>query len=92
MNKIKDKNYEDCENCCGKLDCCEKQNCCGKIGENGRYDFILEAFDGCSHNLLVKKANELMNGDKYDRAAGKLINKMLFITSLYERFSFQDSI
>lgn len=84
-------NENNCKACENYESCCEKF-ACGKIGENGKYDSILEAFNGCSHNLLVKKANELMKGDKCDRAAGKLINKMLFISTLYERFTFQDTL
>lgn len=67
-----------------------EKGCCGKIGKNGKYDWILQAFDGCPHAGLIKKADQLMRGDKYDRAAGKLVQKMLYITSLYERFEFMN--
>ena len=71
-----------CENC--------ENGCCGKIGQNSKYDSILQAFDGCTHTGLIKKADQLVQGDKYDQAAGKLMRKMLFIASLYERFEFMN--
>ena len=48
------------------ISCKDHKNCCGKIGKNGKYDSILQAFDGCAHAGLIKKANQLLQGDKYD--------------------------